>query len=157
MPAPATPRTFVIGRSRHADIVLADPSVAARHAELVIAPGDAFFLTCCGNPAGTWRRSDRGGWERLRQAFLAPQDQLRFGQQACRLRDLLAALLPDEDLGSDEKGSTGIDRGWGRWQPTAPAPSPTGTGTPTLKAERRTGPVERDPVTGEIVRRQIVT
>lgn len=46
------PREYTIGRSTHADIVLADPSVSGQHAK--IAPqGDAFALSDLGSTNGT--------------------------------------------------------------------------------------------------------
>ncbi len=111
-------RTFVIGRSPDADIVLADASVGHRHAELVITDDGRFHLTDCGGGDGTWRAvALRGGqevWERTRQSFVAAGQPLRFGSLRVTVQELLARREP------------------------------------SLR-----GPVERDPRTGEIVRRRI--
>lgn len=134
-------RTFVIGRSPDADIVLADASVGHRHAELVITDDGRFHLTDCGGGDGTWRAvALRGGqevWERTRQSFVASEQPLRFGGLCVTVQELLARREPNaRDL--ETAGSSGGATGGG------------GTGEPSLR-----GPVERDPRTGEIVRRRI--
>ena len=77
-------RTFVIGRSPDADIVLADDSCARQHAELVITDDGRFHLTDCGGGEGTWRaiamRDGDPVWERTRQSFVAAAQPLRFGR-----------------------------------------------------------------------------
>ncbi len=134
-------RTFVIGRSPDADIVLADASVGHRHAELVITDDGRFHLTDCGGGDGTWRAvALRGGqevWERTRQSFVAAGQPLRFGSLRVTVQELLARREPstrDREAG----GFSGGGAGGG------------GTGERGLR-----GPVERDPRTGEIVRRRI--
>ena len=93
-------RSYVIGRSPHADIVLPDPSVARRHAELVATDDGRVHLTDCDSEGGTWRRLGAGAgagagdgtprWERLRQAFLDAGAALRFGEHETTARSLLA-------------------------------------------------------------------
>ncbi len=130
-------RTFVIGSSPDADIVLADASVGRRHAELVIADNGRFHLTDCGGGDGTWRAvARRGGeevWERTRQSFVAAAQPLRFGSYRTTVQELLARRPSGP-----------------RHQGAAHAPAGAGGGEPALR-----GPVERDPRTGEIVRRRI--
>jgi len=130
-------RTFVIGSSPDADIVLADASVGRRHAELVIAVDGRFHLTDCGGGDGTWRAvARRGGeevWERTRQSFVAAGQPLRFGSYRTTVQELLARRQAGP-----------------RHQGAAPAPGGGGGGESALS-----GPVERDPRTGEIVRRRI--
>jgi hypothetical protein len=60
-------KTYVIGRSAFADIVLADESVAPRHAEVVVT----------------------ARWEPIRQAFVLADEPLRLGEHLCTLKDLL--------------------------------------------------------------------
>ena len=131
-------RTFVIGRSPDADIVLADATVARRHAELIISDDGRFHLTDCGGGDGTWRavaqRDGREVWERTRQSFVAAGQPLRFGGFRTTVQELLA-------------GRQSAAR---HHETAGPAGGGTGTGKPALR-----GPVERDPRTGEIVRRRI--
>ncbi len=133
-------RTFVIGRSPDADIVLADASVGRQHAELVITDDGRFHLTDCGGGDGTWRavamRAGQEVWERTRQSFVTAGQPLRFGSYRVTVQDLLARRAPSRR----EQGATGPAGGGGG----------AGTAEPGLR-----GPVERDPRTGEIVRRRI--
>ena len=134
-------RTFIIGRSPDADIVLADESVARQHAELVVTDDGRYHLTDCGGDGGTWRSlARRGGediWERTRQSFVAATQPLRFGQCRTTAREMLVAQaqLARSTAGEAEPGGAGRSGGNG----------PSGL----------SGPVERDPRTGEIVRRRI--
>jgi predicted component of type VI protein secretion system len=132
-------RTFVIGRSPDADIVLADASVARQHAELVITDDGRFHLTDCGDGDGTWRavamREGQEVWERTRQSFVAAGQPLRFGSTRVTVQELLARRSPD----TREQAASGPAGGGG-----------AGATEPGLR-----GPVERDPRTGEIVRRRI--
>ena len=134
-------RTFVIGRSPDADIVLADDSVGHRHAELVLTDDGRFHLTDCGGGDGTWRAVARQGgeevWERTRQSFVTASQPLRFGGYRVTVQELLARRTPDPQA----KGTVGASGGLG---------GGGGSGEPALR-----GPVERDPRTGEIVRRRI--
>ena len=134
-------RTFVIGRSPDADIVLADASVERRHAELVITDDGRFHLTDCGGGDGTWRavavRAGQEVWERTRQSFVGSEQPLRFGTLRVSVQELLARREPSVRE-REPAGSSGGGTGGG------------GPGKPGLR-----GPVERDPRTGEIVRRRI--
>ena len=131
-------RSYVIGRSPYADVVLPDTTVARRHAELVVTDDGRFYLTDCATETGTWRRSlaadGEEAWERLRQAFVTLEEPLRFGEQ----RATLAALVGRPD----PQGAAGD----GRWQWDGP---------PEPAAEKPRGRVERDPVTGEIVPKRV--
>jgi hypothetical protein len=136
-------KTYVVGRSSYADIVLADASVARRHAELVVTRGGRHHLTDCASGAGTWRRRDADGgrmaWEPIRQSLVAPEESLRLGDYTCRLADLLRQI-------EAEHGSAG-GAASGRWRP--------GLQGGGQDRERLRGRVERDPVTGEIVRKRV--
>lgn len=127
-------KTLVIGRSSDADIVLADSSAARQHAELVITDDGRYYLTDCDSDGGTWRavakRHGEEVWERTRQSFVAPAQPLRFGQYRATVEELLA-MRPEETRSH----------------------APHGAGAAAEPGLR--GPVERDPRTGEIVRRRI--
>ena len=136
-------RSFVIGRSPYADVVLADTSVARRHAEVVTTGDGRYHLTDCAAPSGTWRRTDAGKdgkWERVRQAFVIVDEPLRLGDHACTILSLLGdRLVPEE-------GSVGTGGdGKGRWRHE---------GMPEA-ADPPCGRVERDPETGEIVPKRL--
>jgi len=127
---------MIVGRSSHADIVVADGSVARRHMELVITPDGRYFVTDCATESGTWRVvdmvDDKPVWEETRQAFVHPDQALRLGTYDCTLNGLFAKL-----------GPITVEEGGGRGDgPGKPAPRPR-------------GPVARDPRTGEIVRRRL--
>lgn len=132
-------KTLVIGRSAYADIVLADASIALHHAELVVTDDGRYFLTDCAGETGTWRQKGQAeggsGWVPLRQAFVSPDEPLRLGDHLCT-----AAELAGESRG---------DRS------AAPRSFGDGDGARTGgSVERSGGRVERNPVTGEIVRRR---
>ena len=129
-------KTLIVGRSSHADIVVADGSVARRHMEIVITQDGRYFITDCATENGTWRvvdvRNDKPVWEETRQAFVHPEQALRLGSYHCTLNGLFAKLGP---IRAEEGGGH-------REAAAKPAPRPR-------------GPVARDPRTGEIVRRRL--
>ena len=139
-------RTYVIGRSPHADIVLADPSVARRHAELLLTDDHRLFLTDCASDAGSWRRSDTPpaanipDWQPLRQTFIDADEPLRLGDYHCTARQLLQ--MADQSLDSGHNALQQTHDGLGARNEPAAMPQ---------------GAVERDPYTGEIIRRRIQT
>lgn len=137
-------KTYVIGRSALADIVLADESVAPRHAEVVVTDDGRYFVTDCATASGTWRRiaAPESGdalapplWEQVRQAFVLGDDPLRLGEHLCSLQDLLR-------IAAEGTNAPGVQSGL----PAAAA----GETAPRVR-----GRVERDARTGEIVRKRL--
>lgn len=129
-------RTLVVGRNPFADVVLADGSVAAHHAELVLTDDGRLHLTDCAGGTGSFRRGEDGGWTAIRQAFIGIDEPLRLGDHVCTARDLLRGArepLPTGAVGENRRAEPG-DGGSGRVRPR--------------------GRVERDPRTGEIVHRR---
>lgn len=114
-----------MGRSPYADIVIADPSVAEYHAEIVMAADGRIFIGDCGTASGTWRLGEREAWQALRQAFVDADDLVRFGDYECVLADILSPVLPN----------------------------PQSAGMSANREARPGGRLSRDPWTGEIVRR----
>ena len=136
-------KIYVIGRSAFADIVLADESVAPRHAEVVVADDGRYHVTDCATATGTWRRiaAPESGdavapplWEPVRQAFVLEDEPLRLGEHLCTLKSLLGAAAE----GPAAPGA----------QPVTPAAAPADA-DPRVR-----GRVERDAKTGEIVRKR---
>ncbi len=130
-------RTYVIGRDRHVDIVLDDPSVGNRHAELVVSDDARIYLTDCASGRGTWIKSaadGADGWQPLRQSFVQPEQELRFGDHLCTAQRLLQSHAETRR----DPGENTVAPGGASERPRA----------------RLTGAVERDPTTGEIVRKR---
>jgi hypothetical protein len=128
-------RTLVIGRSPFADVVIADASLAPHHAELVVTDDGRLYLTDCATEGGSWRRAagePGDGWQPVRQAFVRAEEPLRLGDHACTAAELLRAA---RGSGHGEAGGTTV-------------------GGPGGDGWRVRGRVERDPATGEIVRRR---
>ena len=130
----------MIGNSGLADIRLPHDSVAARHAELVVTDDGHFYLTDCGSGQGTWRQvpgeAGGDGWAPLRQDFVAADEVIRLGRHRCSLGQLLNR--PAAPAAGDGPPAA-----------RAPGPEPEGE-----RAARPKGPVERDPLTGQIVRKR---
>jgi pSer/pThr/pTyr-binding forkhead associated (FHA) protein len=66
---------WVIGRSRHCDLVLGEPTVSRLHAELR-EEGAAWVIADLGSTNGTWVN----GW-RIQRAELSPGDEVALGLQ----------------------------------------------------------------------------
>jgi pSer/pThr/pTyr-binding forkhead associated (FHA) protein len=143
-------KTLVIGRSPFADVVVADPSVAPHHAELVVTDDGRLYLVDCASAGGTWRQqggSRTGGgrgaaveperWQPIRQGFVAADEQLRLGDHRCTGEALLRAARDGVQSPAPPAAmaATGASPGDGGRQPLR-------------------GRVERDALTGEIVRRR---
>ena len=109
----------MVGRSPFADVVIADPSVAPHHAEIVVTSGGRLHLTDCATPSGTWRleaaESGEGPseWRPVRQAFVREDEPLRLGEYRCLAGQLVRSLRPGgeaaawatEASGQDGRGS----------------------------------------------------
>lgn len=127
----APERTIVVGRSAGADVVIADPTVAPRHAELVVTSRGRLHLTDCATATGTWLLDGAtGAWQQVRQRFVPREAELRLGDHACRAGDLVGA--PAERGEAGQRGASSARSAGGA----------------------RGGRIERDPATGEIVRRR---
>ncbi len=133
-------KTLVIGRSSFADVVIADTSVAPRHAEIVVADDGRLYLTDCGTSTGTWRQrgspegADAASWTPVRQDFVGADDVLRLGDYRCTVAELMHTASGGAPSRAREAPSA-WDRSEGHRQ-------------------KLRGRVERDAATGEIVRRR---
>lgn len=121
----------MIGRSPYADVVITDLSVAPHHAELVVSDDGRLHLTDGASEGGSWQEDGAGGWTQIRQAFVRADQRLRLGDHPCTAGDLLRAA------GLQTRASAA-----------------TGPGPQSTMRTRLQGRVERDPATGEIVRRR---
>lgn len=92
-----------------------------------------YHLTDCGSGRGTWLRVESAGsesWAEVRQAFVASGEPLRIGEHRCTVNSLLERrATPGHGAASAENGAI----------PSVSLPH---------------GRVERDPVTGEIIRKR---
>ena len=86
-------RSYTVGRSSKADIVLgdADASVSGIHAELVVSTDGRYFLSDAGSSNGTYHREGEA-WAPLRQGFIEPETEIRLGNQRLVGKDLIAKL-----------------------------------------------------------------
>ena len=141
-------RSYVIGRSPYADVVLAEPSVARRHAELVVTDDGRHYLSDCASETGTWRLLGADGgkeeWEPLRQAFVGADESLRLGEHRCTLQVLIgeAEQAKAGASGGPARGAGGS----GRWRSDFARDG--GSDLPR-------GRVERDPRTGEVIPKRV--
>ena len=127
-------KAYTIGRGQKADIVVGDASVSRVHAELVSTDDGRYYLTDCGSKFGTFVQRD-DGWKRIRQVYVRPRDPLKLGDYETTAAQLVA-MLPED-----------------KRQPRVTIVE--GEVRPSPKSDLPSGPVERDPETGEIIRRTV--
>ncbi len=82
--------TYTIGRGADNDIIIDEPSISRRHAELIAEPGGRYRLKDLGSSNGTHIQHD-GGWETLGDAALEVETgtTIRLGQRITALAELL--------------------------------------------------------------------
>lgn len=118
-------RTFLVGRSKKADIVItdADHSVSGIHLELTEDAEGRYYIIDCNSTNGTFRK--RGGrWDPIKQAYIGLDDRLLLGKYPSSIRKLLAMRVEKK------------------------------TATPSPQKKGIYLGVERDPETGEIIPRR---
>lgn len=130
--------TYKIGRDKSCDVVISDRSVSRHHAELTIAKSGKYYLTDCKSNNGTF--VGRGGkWVPIEQDFIKPKEVLLIGRHQTTATQLLAGArrrrAPEAAAGVE----TTPERGRG------PGGGDPGKGLPS-------GPVRRDPGTGDIIK-----
>lgn len=85
-------RQFAIGRSQQNDIVIEDPSVSRRHAELRELGSGWYKLVDLGSTHGT--HVERGGlWNKVSVAEVTRGNRVRFGRYMRSVDSLLDAAL----------------------------------------------------------------
>ena len=100
-------RTHLVGRDPECDVPLNDGSVSRFHAEVVRLPDGNLFVTDRASMNGTFVL-DRGQWRAIRQAFLEPGDQVRFGEYrttAAELGRLCAERDGEPDRGAEKEAA----------------------------------------------------
>lgn len=105
--------TYTIGRGADNDIIIDEPSISRRHAELIAEPGGPYRLRDLGSSNGT-HVQHQGGWQTLGdEAFeIEAGTAIRLGQKIITLAGLLELLegVSDQDQGGHE-ASTDTTRG----------------------------------------------
>ncbi len=93
---------YTIGRGVDNDIIIGEPSISRRHAELIAEPGGRYRLKDLGSSNGTHIQQG-GGWETLGEAAVEIESgtTIRLGQKIITLADLLD--LREESSGEDER------------------------------------------------------
>ena len=124
--------TYIIGSDRRCDITLERASVAAQHAELVIAKNGKMHLTDRGTGKGTFRQG-KDDWVPVQQTYISANEPIRFGDYHTSVNVLLNVIAPN-GIGSLFAGG-GNGQGGG-YDPKAALP---------------TGRVRRSIETGEII------
>jgi pSer/pThr/pTyr-binding forkhead associated (FHA) protein len=127
-------KAYTIGRGQKADIVIADASVSRIHAELVSTDDGRLYLTDCGSKYGTFIQRD-SEWKKIRQVYVRPRDPVKLGEYETSAAQLLDMLPEDK-----RHPKITIVEGDVEASPKSDLPR---------------GPVERDPETGEIIRRNV--
>lgn len=118
--------TYRIGRSQTCEIVIDDPTVSRLHAELVVSAGGKCYLTDCCSSGGSFVAVE-GEWQSIVQAFVDQDQYVLLGGHQATIGELLSTARVE------------LQR--------TPQPHQTSD-------ERAdTGPLRRDPVTGEILGR----
>lgn len=81
-------KIYKIGRHPSCDIVLADETVSAYHAELIITGDGNFFLSDTNSTHGTFVRK-KGKFVKIQQDYITPQNALRFAHCEFSAKELL--------------------------------------------------------------------
>ena len=124
-------RTYLVGREPPCDVRLDHESVSRCHAEVVRLSDGRLFVTDRGSMNGTFVRVD-GDWRVIRQTFVEPTAQVRFGACTMTGAQLLALCPWGDGRDEDNRGPAG------------------GAGAPATDTMQN--PV-RDPQTGEVIER----
>ncbi|PCH59960.1 MAG: hypothetical protein COC19_06515 [SAR86 cluster bacterium] len=115
---------YSIGRSAEVDVQLSDSTVSRSHAELLITADGKYYLSDCNSSAGTY--VVKGATKTaIKQAYVEQLDSLCFGDYQVTLQQLLSKIEQGSKLAKQLE--------------------------PSAKDELPSGPVHRDPSSGEII------
>jgi hypothetical protein len=112
--------TFTIGSDLGCDMVLADESVAPRHAQLEVRPNGPLILSDCGQAPQT-KVVHHGEARPVRRAILTDDDRVRFGDLELSVPELIEAL--------------DLDRRLPGWRTAAGSPAPAGDRVSGVEAD----------------------
>jgi pSer/pThr/pTyr-binding forkhead associated (FHA) protein len=118
-------KALLVGRASDCDIMLSDPTVSRRHADLIPGSGSDFLLVDRKSTSGTFLRH-KGAWRRVTMVRVVPEDRVRLGDHETSIGQLIAMAAQ-----ADNRGGRSAD-------------------LPTADRAGRARP-ERNPETGEIV------
>ena len=127
-------RVLIVGRGRQADIRLNHRTVSRLHLELVLGAESEIHVADRSSRNGTRIRLD-GEWQALTAKSVSPADRLQLGDLETTVEDMLQRVPaePPDTGGRPDDGPGG--------HPDA-APDP----------DLPSGPVRRNPETGEVIR-----
>jgi hypothetical protein len=120
--------TFTIGSDVSCDLVLADDTVAPRHAQLEVRANGPLILSDCGQAPQT-KVVHRGEARPVRRAVVTEDDRVRFGEMELSVPELIEALDLDRRLPGWRTGAAG--------DPSAAA-SASAAASPAASATART-------------------
>lgn len=127
-------KSFLLGRGLDCDVVFADPTVSRRHAEFVVKSEREFLLVDSASTYGTFVRSGQE-WKQIATAQVSIDDQIRLGRHDTTVRAVMSAVIE-------------------RLRALAPAEEKPAPASPSPKEPAKRAALERDPETGEIIRRK---
>ena len=138
----STLATYRIGRDRSCEVVLSDRSVSRRHAELTLSKSGKLYLTDCKSNNGTF--VGRGGkWVPIVQDFVEAGEKLLIGRHQTSAAELMRAAGVPGPAGGTYPKHTGRGAGEGGKGGRG--------GRRGAKKDLPSGPVRRDPGTGDII------
>jgi pSer/pThr/pTyr-binding forkhead associated (FHA) protein len=92
IPSISVNRHVTIGRNPDCDVIIAEPSISRRHAELQHHPDGRWLLTDANSTHGTFVQKPDGSFQRITEARVSPGDHIRLGQVSLKVADLLVGV-----------------------------------------------------------------
>ena len=89
MTLPSKTGRFTLGRNPDCDVVIADPSVSRRHAELTVEAAGQVVLRDCGSTQGTYRLGAGGQWLKIIKERVQATDTIRLGKVQFTIGEIL--------------------------------------------------------------------
>ena len=134
-------KSFLIGRGLECDVVLTDPSVSRRHAEFVVKSEREFLLRDSESTYGTFVGIGQD-WKQITVAPVAIDDRIRFGRYTTTVRAIMSAMIEKLRASAPAEPKQPLKA------MAAPLPK-----EPANEPAKRPA-IERDPETGEIIKRK---
>ena len=127
-------KSFLLGRGLECDVIFTDPTVSRRHAEFVVKSDREFLLVDSASTYGTFVLSGRE-WKQITTAQVSIDDQIRLGRHDTTVRAVMSAVIE-------------------RLRGSAPAETKPMPASPAPREPVKRAALERDPETGEIIKRK---